>query len=168
MFQKGEIWAYPTNTSFGLGARIDDIKSLQTIHELKQRPQGKFFSLMVRDFAMLQEYAEVPDNFPPEFFTKTPRTALLKPRKKLPQTQFWPTEKVGFRICQIPEIAQHIEIPITTTSANLSGNTPLFMPADVQKQFSDSALKIFAKPALKITDFSEIWDFTQQTPVKIR
>ena len=155
MFKKGEIWGYPTNTSFGLGARIDDLESLEKIIELKQRPSGKFFSLMVKDFAMLEEYAEIPKKIPTDFFSEKPRTALLKPTKKLPQTKFWPTEKVGFRICQIPEIAKHIEIPITTTSANISGELPIYDPQKIEQKFG-SKVNIFPKKSLHEADFSEI------------
>lgn len=167
MFKKGEIWAYPTNTSFGLGARIDDTESLQKIVELKQRPSGKFFSLMVKDFEMLRKYAEIPSDFPNNFFSEKPRTAIFKPTKKLPQSPFWPTEKVAFRVSQIKEISQKIEIPITTTSANISGETPIYSPEKIEQKFS-SKVKIFSKKASHEADFSEIWDFTVDPVIQVR
>ena len=62
MFQKNEIWAFPTDTSFGFGVRADDTKGLENLYKLKQRPTGKYFSLFVRDWEMLADYAEVPKN----------------------------------------------------------------------------------------------------------
>ena len=60
-FAPGIITAFPTNTSFGLGVRADDKAMLKQMYALKNRPAGKFFSLMVKDWAMLREFAEVPD-----------------------------------------------------------------------------------------------------------
>ena len=118
MFQKGEIWAYPTDTSFGLGVRADDFEMLEALRKLKQRPSDKFFSLMCRDFEMLKAFAEIPGQwqgktFDTHFFFECPRTAILKPKKKLPVSPFWLKEKVAFRVSTIPAVAKHIIFPIT-------------------------------------------------------
>lgn len=168
MFSKGEIWAYPTDTSFGLGARADDPDSLSRLKELKKRDETKYFSLMVRDWAMLNEYAEVPPFLTPWNFIDKPFTAILKPTDKLPQSDFWPKDKVAFRVCTLPDIANHIKCPVTATSANFSGEEPFYGLGLLKEAFGDSLSYYEEETLLTVVDPSEIWDFTQEPPVKLR
>ena len=169
MFEKSEIWVYPTDTSFGLGARADDPEMLDELYEIKKRGAGKYFSLMVRDFEMLQQFAEVPRGIDTSFFEKTPKTAILRPTKKLPRSKYWPEEKVAFRICTIPEIAKSIEFPVTATSANISGESPIFELQELKNCFGDS-VKIYDKISkLEKKEPSKILDFTSsERPKRIR
>ena len=168
MFSKGEIWAYPTDTSFGLGVRADDLTGLKALAELKNRPSDKFFSLMVRDFAMLQKFAEVPENLNEKFFFEKSRTVILKPTKALPQTKFWPQDAVAFRISTIPEVSEAIEFPITATSANIFKEKPIFEAEKIRQNF-DSVVKTFPGfEKLSICPPSEIWDFTKSPSAQLR
>jgi len=181
MFKKGEIWAYPTDTSFGLGVRADDEQGLENLAKLKSREKNMFFSLMVRDAEMLREFAEIPRNLEnwngspvklrtgvARFFYQTPRTAILKPKNNLPQSKFWPKDKVAFRVCTIPEISREIEFPITATSANISGKPAIYEVEKIHEIFGDK-VQIFARfSELPKVESSEIWDFTVEPAVRIR
>jgi L-threonylcarbamoyladenylate synthase len=168
MFEKGTIWAYPTDTSFGLGVRADDVETLERLQELKSRPDKKFFSLMVKDFEMLKMFAEIPKEITENFFLDKPRTVILKPTPLLPISKFWPKGKVAFRICTIDEIAEEIEFPVTATSANISGKEPIFDIEKIKNDFQNQ-VKIFDRwKILPIKNPSEIWDFTISEPKKIR
>jgi len=123
---------------------------------------------MVRDFEMLKNFAEVPADFPENFFTEKPRTAILKPTQNLPKSKFWPEDSVAFRVCTIPEIAEKISFPITATSANLSGDLPIFSTKKLRENFGDR-VQIFEKfPELPERSASEIWDFTESRPKRLR
>lgn len=168
MFGKSEIWAFPTDTSYGLGVRADDEAGLEALAELKGRDNTKYFSLMVRDEDMLRLFAEVPEEVTLAFFTETPRTVILRPKDTLPESPFWPRDKVAFRIATLPEVAREINFPITATSANRSGESPIFEAKTIRKIFGD-AVKVFpeVEPA-RIQTASEIWDFTEQPPRRLR
>ena len=168
MFEKGRITAYPTDTSYGFGVRIDDTTTLQALADLKGGREGKYFSIMVRDMDMLKVYAQVPEDFPEDFFTQKPRTAILKPQEGLPKTSFWPAEKVAFRICTLPEVAMHIEIPVTATSANKGGEASIYNYELLNKKFVHEQIFCSIKKNLPITQPSEIWDFTESEPLQIR
>lgn len=168
IFVFGQIVAFPTNTSFGLGVRADDKETLQKLYDLKQRPEGKYFSLMVRDMDMLREFAEVPNGFPNDFFTETPRTVILKPKEKLPLSKFWPADKVAFRVATLPKLAEQINYPITATSANLSGQSPIFEMQKIHDNFGDAVKPFPSFTSLVKKDPSEIWDYTTKTPARIR
>jgi len=137
MFKVNEIWAYPTDTSFGLGVRADDLRGLKNLKHLKKRSPAKYFSLMVKDFEMLKAFAEVPKELKKEDFFTSPLTVLLKPKEGiLPKTNFWTLEKVAFRIATLPHIIEAIDYPITATSANISGSEPIFNIWELEKIFS--------------------------------
>lgn len=170
MFKKGIIVAYPTDTSFGLGVRADDPVTLKALYDLKKRPIIKFASLMVKDWAMLNEFAEVPEILTENFFTQSPRTVILKPKNKLPKSPYWPQKAVGFRLATRSEIAVAINFPITATSANLSGQPNIYDPAQIVGKWG-SAVQIFpnAQGLDSRVPPSEIWDYTQpEKPIKIR
>lgn len=168
MFKKHTITAYPTDTSFGLGVRADDPETLQKLYDLKERTPGKFFSLMVKDFEMLTQFAHVPADISQEFFTQKPRTALLKPKPALPKSPFWPETKVAFRVCPLSEVAEHITYPITATSANKSGEPPIFTITELKKLFGDGLQYLTPKNSLEKNPPSEIWDYTTTPPTQIR
>lgn len=168
MFGFGEIWAYPTDTSFGLGVRADDAEGLEALNSLKDR-KDKFFSLMMRDEEMLRHFAEVPEGLDlHKFFFEKPRTIVLKPSANLPKSKFWPENKVAFRISTISEVAESIDFPITATSANLTGEKPIFTTEELRRIFGDK-IKIYEDVSeLSEKPASEIWDYTETPPKRIR
>lgn len=168
MFEKNIITAFPTDTSWGLAVRADDTDGLKKLAQLKKRKDQQMFSLMVRDFKMLREFAEVPLDFPLDFFTEKPRTAILKPTKKLPMSEFWPEESVAFRVATIPEVVVEIDHPITATSANMTGEPAIFSAKEIKKQFQDEVLIFPRFEELRKRESSEIWNFTTKVPKQIR
>lgn len=168
MFKKGQIWAYPTDTSFGLGVRADDEQGLINLANLKSREKNMFFSLMVRDIEMLREFSEVPKDFPVNFFTEKPRTVILKPKNILPESGFWPTESVAFRVCTIPEISREIVFPITATSANLSGKSAIYSVAEIREIFGNNVEIYEEIKELPVIEASEIWNFAVEPVERVR
>ena len=168
MFEKNIITAFPTDTSWGLAVRADDIDGLKKLAQLKKRKDQQMFSLMVRDFKMLRKFAEVPLEIPLDFFTEKPRTVILKPTKKLPTSEFWFEKSVAFRVATIPEVAVEIDYPITATSANITGKSAIFSAKEIKKQFQDEVLIFPHFEELSKRESSEIWDFTKKVPKQIR
>lgn len=170
MFKTSLIVGYPTDTSYGLGVRADDAAGLDRLYALKQRPSTQYTSLMVKDWAMLEQFAQVPESLPRDFFTARPRTVILKPKSKLPHSPYWPEDAVGFRVATRPEVAAAIDFPITTTSANLSGQPNIYDPVEISAQWGSEV--VLFPGAEKLDDRvspSEIWDYTEpENPVRIR
>ncbi|NCP67272.1 Sua5/YciO/YrdC/YwlC family protein [bacterium] len=170
MFANGKIVAYPTDTSYGLGVRADDEEMLDRLYEIKKRPVTKFTSLMVKDWQMLNEYAEVPEILTEKFFTASPRTVILKPKESLPKSPFWPDHAVGFRIATRPAVASAINYPVTATSANLSGQSNIYDPSKIVGEWGSEILIFSESPVLDDSiSPSEIWDYTvPNKPKRIR
>lgn len=170
MFKPQIVVAYPTDTSFGLGVRADDILGLEALYALKKRPISKYTSLMVKDWDMLQQFAYVPAALPLDFFTQKPRTVILKPKPSLPKSPFWPSRAVGFRVATRPEVAEAIDFPVTATSANLSGRPNIYDPQEIAEQWEGAVVLFPGSPKLDDSVApSEIWDYTEpENPKKIR
>lgn len=168
MFNKGEIWAYPTDTSYALGVRSDDSDGLGALQNIKERPDEKFFSLMVADFKMLQDYAYVPEDLNEEWFFAKPRTAILKPKDTLSRSIFWPDNAVAFRITNVLELTKQMQVPVTATSANISSREPIYESDKIQELFGDKVLVCKELGNLPKNPPSEIWDFTKGISIRIR
>lgn len=166
MFDKGKITAFPTDTSWGLAVRADDESAMDALAELKGRKEGQYFSLIVRDYEMLREFAEVPVDFADNFFTENPRTAILKPTSKLPKSKYWPENSVAFRVTTVSEVAEQINYPVTATSANFTGDPSIFSANVIRENFGDR-VEVFPgfEEELMERPASEIWNFTV-SPVK--
>lgn len=169
MFERNIITAFPTDTSWGLAVRADDQEGMDALADLKGRKEGQYFSLIVRDYEMLREFAEVPADFPEDFFTEKPRTAIFVPTGKLPKSKYWPEKSVAFRVITIDEVAEQINYPMTATSANFSGELSIFSVEEIREKFSNQVevfpgfeKKLEEKPA------SEIWDFTKENQLRLR
>jgi L-threonylcarbamoyladenylate synthase len=168
MFETGKITAFPTNTSWGLAVRADDPDGLDCLAKLKGRKEGQMFSLMVCDLEMLREFAEVPADFPLDFFTEKPRTAIFKPTDKLPISKYWPKESVAFRISTIPEVVEQIIYPVTATSANFTRKPSIFSAQKIEEQFGDLVVLFPGFEELPERGASEIWDFTGEISQRLR
>jgi len=168
MFIRNTITAFPTDTSWGLAVRADDQEGLCRLAKLKNRKEGQMFSLIVRDMEMLREFADVPEAFPENYFTEKPRTAILKPTKKLPRSTYWPEESVAFRVATIPEVIAQITYPVTATSANYTGEPSIFSAQKIRDKFGDEVVVFPGVEILPEKKSSEIWDFTVTPHTKNR
>ncbi|MFX0115564.1 MAG: L-threonylcarbamoyladenylate synthase [Candidatus Hodarchaeota archaeon] len=119
---------YPTDSIYGLGADARKDHSVLRVFEAKRRPPQKPLSVVVsRDtlplFAKLDKQAiKFIDKFLPG-----PLTVLLNQKGKLSsQLNLNEPDRIGFRILppkfRISEFVDIYRIPLTATSANISGS----------------------------------------------
>ncbi|MEX0649991.1 MAG: L-threonylcarbamoyladenylate synthase [Candidatus Andersenbacteria bacterium] len=133
----GRIVAFPTGTSYGLAVDALQGHALQRLRNLKHRPDEKSFTVFARpelvdtffrlnkeEQAFLQKYAGQPF------------TVLLQPAKALEHlTQ---EGRVGLRLIDHPlmqQLAEAVQVPLTATSANISGRQPCADVVCIQDQF---------------------------------
>ncbi len=122
--KNGEVIIYPTDTLYGLGADIFNEKAIKKIFEIKKRNIKKPISIMVSNYKDIKKLAFVSDK--QEKIIKKllpgPYTIILKKRKIVSDLLTAGSSNVGIRIpknkfCRI--LSENL--PITTTSANISG-----------------------------------------------
>jgi len=131
----GKVFIYPTDTLYGIGGNALDKNVVKKIYEIKKREGKKPLSVIMGSLAMVEEYCELSKvqtevliNYLPG-----PYTFILKLKKPIPATE---TDKVGIRVPEhqfARRLSAQLNIPIITTSANLSGKKDAYQVKDIQK-----------------------------------
>lgn len=127
--QRGRLVVYPTDTLYGLGARLLDAQAVRKVTELKERPASAPLSFVVSSHEEVERYAELepPHRASLRRLLPGPYTVLLPAsgwaRGHLPSAALGPGPSVGIRIPAHPlarELARRAG-PITSTSVNRHG-----------------------------------------------
>jgi len=152
--KKGKVVALPFDTSYGLAADAANDSAVEHLFEVKGREEGKAVAIAVRDYAMLEEVAEVPNEELRRFLLKyLPGrvTVVLNAKcqmsnvKSMPNVKFKISKKiiakdgtVGVRIVEsklISDVLWGFGKPITATSANVAGQPACYSAEEIIKQF---------------------------------
>ncbi len=129
ILRKGGVVIYPTETLYGIGASIFSDAALRRLFKIKKRMAGKPISVAVSSFDMIDELAYVgeKERFFIEKFLPGPVTVLLKKKRAVPDILTPDTDMVGIRYPDhrlAIELIERAGVPITSTSANISGEAP--------------------------------------------
>ncbi len=137
--EKGNIIVYPTETSYALGVDATNSEAVEKIFNIKKRDKGKALSIIVSSIEMIEKYAVINDNARKLVAKLMPGPlTLVVPVKKRTLPENLCKDSVAFRISSnkiANEICSKLGKPITATSANLSGNEPIYNIEEVRKQF---------------------------------
>ncbi len=136
----GGIVAYPTDTHYGMGCDLFNIKAIRKLYAIKRLNNKRALSLICRDLKDVSNYA-VMSNFSFEIlkrFLPGPYTFVLLAKKIIPKLLMTDRKEVGVRIPAHPvppAIASLMERPIINTSAKISGEEVLTDPRHIEKLF---------------------------------
>jgi len=122
----GGIIAYPTETVYGIGANIFDDLALRRVFEIKRRPLNKPISVAVSSFEMLETIAWVSREERKIIYKLLPGpVTVILPKKEIVSLLLTGgSEVLGIRFPEnriAREIIKKAGFPITSTSANFSG-----------------------------------------------
>lgn len=144
LLKNSGVVLYPTDTQYGLGVIADNDEALEKLRKIKNRDREKPISIMVSDIEMLERYAvvenktrELIEKYLPGALTLILPAKDLVLAKKLGRENF-----IGIRIPDMPlmlEVIKELNTPITTTSANISGENPCFTIEEILNQFGENA-----------------------------
>lgn len=141
--EKGGVVAFPTETFYGLAVRYDDIEALRRLYALKHRAADKAMPLIVGGKKTLQFVAlpltPVAEELA-ERFWPGPLTILTPATEGLSDFLTGGTKKVAVRIpgeSFALRMARFLGIPVTATSANISGEVPADNAGRVAEYFGD-------------------------------
>ena len=170
----GGVIAYPTETFYGLGGSAFDERSIRKIFELKGRAEDKPLLVLIGERKQLSLLIEKPV-FPFERLVDTfwpgPLTVIFKASPKLPLLLLGNKEKIGIRISGC-ETARSLPIrcglPITSTSANISGQPVLCSAEEILKEWGDRIDLILDGGVLQKSRGSTIIDISDNRLVLIR
>jgi tRNA threonylcarbamoyl adenosine modification protein (Sua5/YciO/YrdC/YwlC family) len=139
----GNVVALPTDTFYGLAVDPVNLRAVDRIYELKTRARHKPLSLLIAEVAQAYELARQLDTAfdrLAEKFWPGPLTIVVKAGGKLPLRVTANTGNLALRVPEaaIPRaVVTHLGLPITATSANLSGHPECTTPLGVREQLGD-------------------------------
>jgi L-threonylcarbamoyladenylate synthase len=140
--RRGEIVAFPTESSYGLAVDALSEPALARLFALKEREPGKPPPLLVDGESMLARLVERVPARARELMAKHwpgPLTLVLPARAGLPEPLVL-EGGVGARKSPHPiadALCEALGAPLTATSANLSGAPPAMTAAEVRAAFGD-------------------------------
>jgi tRNA threonylcarbamoyl adenosine modification protein (Sua5/YciO/YrdC/YwlC family) len=135
--KQGGLIAYPTDTTYGIGCNIFNRRGVKNIYQIKQRDARKPFSFICADLSDVANYAQV-SNFAFKIMKRHlpgPYTFVLDATRVVPTSMITRQKTVGIRIPDDEialSIVRQLGHPLITTSANLTGESPLHDPAEIE------------------------------------
>lgn len=120
---EGRVVAFPTGTSYGLAVDALQGHALQRLRNLKGRSREKTFTIFLQP-KLWDVYLNLTEKERQllEMHANKPLTLLVKPKKNLEYLS--QDGRIGLRVIDHPsmeQLAQAVEVPLTATSANISG-----------------------------------------------
>jgi L-threonylcarbamoyladenylate synthase len=138
--KKGHVVAFPTDTVYGIGADIYEIKAIKKLYSIKKRDLRKSFPMLVSDLEQVEAIAKnIPDDFYilAKHFWPGPLTIILK-KDKDAFSYISPSDSIAFRMPanqEALELISQVNNPIVATSANISGERDLLLADEVFSKF---------------------------------
>ncbi|MBI5057257.1 MAG: threonylcarbamoyl-AMP synthase [Nitrospirae bacterium] len=174
VLKSGGIIAYPTESFYALGVLAADESAIKKLFELKKRPVGKPLPVIVGDMDTLKSVVEnIPANAG-NLIKKCwpgPLTMIFKAKGNVPFLLTGGSGKVAVRIPG-ESVALHLtralKLPVTSTSANPSGERPAEDPGAIMKYFGDKIDLIIDGGKAPGGRPSTIVDVTLEPPVVLR
>src|SRR5256885_14188676 len=136
----GQVLGMPTDKFYGLAADPLNLRAVERVYETKSRSRHKPLSLLIESVDQAEELARP---LPKEFydlarrFWPGPLTIIVRAASRLPLKVTANTGNVALRIpsARIPlAVVRAAGIPITATSANLSGASECTTAEQVRDQ----------------------------------
>jgi L-threonylcarbamoyladenylate synthase len=138
--KKGHVVGMPTDTFYGLAADPLNLRAVDLIYDVKSRSRHKPLSLLIESVEQAEYLARpLPDAFYniTRKFWPGPLTIIVKASSRLPLKVTANTGNVALRVpaARIPvEIIRAAGVPITATSANISGASECTTADGVRQQ----------------------------------
>src|ERR1700739_1652946 len=170
----------PTDTFYGLAADPFNLRAVDRVYDIKTRSRHKPLSLLIESTDQAEELAKP---LPEEFyalarkFLPGPLTIIVKAGSKLPLKVTANTGNVALRVpnAKIPlAVVQAAQIPITATSANLSGETECTTAVAVRDQLQDrisiivdggTSPREIASTVVDLSDQEARWRVIREGPI---
>lgn len=163
---QGEVIAYPTEAVYGVGCDPDNLEAIAALLALKQRPKSKGLILVAANIEQLRQYvdfnqlsearmAEIDASWP------GPNTWVMPAKAHLTQDLTGQFDTIAVRVSDHP-IVQALCLqfgkPITSTSANLTGQPPGLTAAEVEQQLAGLINQIIDGPLGGLANPTQIRD----------
>ena len=172
----GEVLGMPTDTFYGLAADPFNLRAVDRVYEIKSRSRHKPLSLLIESVDQAEELAHLPEEFYAlaRKFWPGPLTIIAKAASRLPLKVTANTGHVALRVpnAAIPlAVIRSAGMPITATSANLSGASECTTATAVREQLEDrisiivdggTSPREIASTIIDLTDDEQRWTIIRE------
>jgi len=149
--RKGKIIICPTDTVYGLVCDATNEKAVKKLFKIKKRPKEKAIPIFVKDIKMTKKIAQI-DKRRGKILKKVwpgKVTVVLKQTRLRPsgfggrrKIKLYGVEKktIALRIPKyklVNELLKKLNLPLSGTSANISGKPPSIKIKEIIKQFKN-------------------------------
>lgn len=142
ILKRGGLVAFPTDTVYGLGASMGSDAALERVYQIKQRPRNQALPLLLADAPDLVKVVHPVSELAwrlVEYLWPGALTLVLPKAATVPKLVST-TRSVAVRLPNHPvprALARGLGLPITGTSANLSGLPSPVTAQEVASQLAD-------------------------------
>jgi L-threonylcarbamoyladenylate synthase len=174
ILRRDGVIVYPTETYYGLGTNGFSADAIKKVYLLKKRAPLKPVSVVVADFAMLKKVISGDPLWLRENileFQLGPLTIIFKASSAIPDELLGENGTIGVRLTEHPFVNTLVRMagfPITATSANISGETPVSDPVKAMELFEGAVDLIVDGGKTKGLLPSTVVDFSGERPRLIR
>lgn len=174
IFRAGGVISYPTETFYGLCVDPFSKTAVEALYRLKGRPSESPIPLIIGNMKMLEEVAEEVTPVAQrliERFWPGPLTLVLRASRALPRELTAKTGTIGVRLSGsrwARRLSETLSSPLTSTSANPSGENPPTLAQEVLGYFNGSIALLIDGGKLPGTKGSTIVNATGTRPEIIR
>ncbi len=170
----GGIIVYPTETLYGIGGLALRCGAAQRVSEIKQRQEGKPFSVLVGDMEMLHRHFFISEKQADAYGKMLPLPLTLVLRGKT--SGAFPPEvskdgQTAVRISGgefVQRLFEVLKEPLISSSANISGSENLLSGSEAARIFSGKVELIVDSGNLPSSQGSAIVSLAGKTPEILR
>jgi L-threonylcarbamoyladenylate synthase len=139
VLKKGGLVLYPTDTVWGIGCDATNKEAVQKIYNLKKRPDEKAMIILVADEREVLQYVAAADLQVFDYIQQAakPTTVIYNGAIGLAENLVGNDGSVAIRICKedfCKHLIKRFRKPIVSTSANISGEPPAKIFADIKEE----------------------------------
>lgn len=142
LLKQGKVILYPTDTIWGIGCDATNSKAIDKIFKIKNRPAGRGLILLVDSFERLKNYVKFVPPVAADFIrsAKKPLSIIYSESKGLPKN-ISADSTVCIRVTDnefCKKLIERLGKPITSTSANVSGEPSPSFFNEINEQMKNS------------------------------
>ena len=161
---------FPTDTVYGIGARIKDTVALEKIYEIKKRPKDKRLAVLCASISDIETIAVLNDDAKKLVENFMPGALTIILRTKLEYRNEYIAETIAVRIPNHELALRLLNLngPMATSSVNISGSKPMNDYIEIFENFADEVLYVYPNAIESSKVSSTIVDLSKDDCTLIR
>lgn len=145
ILKQGGVIIYPTDTTCGVGCRIDNQAAVQRVYEIKGRALGKAVPVLCNSLEMVNKYIQPVSShvtrLMEEYWPGAVTLVVKAKHADISPLVLGENDTIGIRIPgdeMIRMIIEKVGVPIVGTSANVSGEKTICNTQDLDMRLRDT------------------------------